>query len=894
MAINPIRVLPRFSPAPLSSGSDVRSGERVMLEIIQHELLSQRQKQAEIDNINQSFSTMLAKDQATGLNPAIPYQKRALDKINAITQETSSRMQAAKDDPYKMRRAEQEYAMQINNDPDIIGARREAATLEKLYEHTTRLREKGYVNDDKLKMVLGEINNPDRVGPVTFDNLDLGSLSKDIYDIGKEILDDRQTKESVIERDENGRIVAERTIETLMIPGKTEAESKEIHKKYLEERLKADFPERSAAELRAVAHNRVEDRFLKNRGQDYSSVKSTPVGKAVPKTYQEKQAQKLDEGGIEIKDGPYGRVERVDGQVVLYDRANQAFSAEEKWDELAPGQKQILKDAGVDYDRYQVAGSNRKISGSGLSGIPMGDNGLAGADKAYNKANGVTTVAEISEDGYLDTNNPAVLDKVGIVLKYDKKSGKYTATDKSGKALKDGDFIVTGGAKDEVEWFSKYDEGSTGLNFRVRVSEIKKGDNAVGQAGPGTPTPGSSNPPATDEQSVEINGYVFKKTKDGYEYTSNSDKEFTGTVEEVNKAWEKKYGKGNQGTPPPDKTKSPVDTTKNVPPIDTTPKQASVRDTTPEVADDPWKFKKKADSTGTKFNYGDEPEVKPTPPPQTKTKGSVKRERPSPIEMNEDWYGKKDTIPAPVNKPTAPPKTQTKGPVKRDRPSPIEMDEDWYGKEIPKPTIKKASVLPEINQSTLPERHVKGNKQSEDQWREVNNESNTNFEVKFSEVEKNKGVKITYDSADVKDSIEKGYFSNHAASAIVDLADLAKSRKVNELRITGYIHHITRDNKKPHNFDLGMNPAKDSMRGMFIDKNGKHTELLPETQSWLKKHGYALVIENDSYSDLFDKSSIYGNLESGSLYFRPEAKRNGVSRGPHYSFEYVGTAKTKK
>lgn len=496
MAINPIRVLPRFSPAPLPSGNDARTGERVMLEIIQNELLTQRQKQAEVDDINKSFSALLAKDQTTGLNPNIAYQKRALDKINAITQEASSKMQGAKDDPYKMNRAQQEYSMAINNDQDIIGARREAATLEKLYEHTTRLMEKGFINNDQLKAVLGEINNPDRIGPITFDNLDLNSLSKDVYAIGKDILDSRQIKDSVIERDESGRIVAERTIETLNIPGKTEEESKDIHKKYLEERLKSDFPEEKA---RAVANNIVEDRFLKNTGKDYGSVKGTPAPKVVPKTYEEKQNQKLDEGGIDMKPagGIYTLATRQDDRIILYDTAGKPVDAEEVWDTLTPAQKRIVNSAGISYDKYQVAGSNMKISGSGLTNVPLGESGLSGADKAYNKAKGLATKAEISEDGYLDTNNPDVLKKVGITLKYNKDTGKYTATDSFGKPLKDSDFIVTGGSKD-TSWFSEYDEdGSNELNFRVKVNPItgatKTGGAPIGATPTGAPaTPGGS------------------------------------------------------------------------------------------------------------------------------------------------------------------------------------------------------------------------------------------------------------------------------------------------------------------------------------------------------------------------------------------------------------------
>ena len=494
MAINPIRVLPRFSPAPLPSGNDARTGERVMLEIIQNELLTQRQKQAEVDDINKSFSTLLAKDQTTGLNPNIAYQKRALDKINAITQEASSKMQGAKDDPYKMNRAQQEYSMAINNDQDIIGARREAATLEKLYEHTTRLMEKGFINNDQLKAVLGEINNPDRIGPITFDNLDLNSLSKDVYAIGKDILDSRQIKDSVIERDEYGRIVAERTIETLNIPGKTEEESKDIHKKYLEERLKSDFPEEKA---RVVANNIVEDRFLKNTGKDYGSVKGTPAPKVVPKTYEEKQNQKLDEGGIDMKPagGLYTLATRENDRIVLYDTVGKPVDAEEVWDTLTPAQKRIVNGAGISYDKYQVAGSNMKISGSGLSSVPLVGSVLSGADKAYNKANGVTTKAEISEDGYLDTNNPEVLSKVGIVIKYNKDTGKYTATDKSGKALKDSDFIVTGGAKrKDSKWIPDAIEGdvptdgSNELNFRVKVNPIT-GATKTGAAAPAGAAP---------------------------------------------------------------------------------------------------------------------------------------------------------------------------------------------------------------------------------------------------------------------------------------------------------------------------------------------------------------------------------------------------------------------
>lgn len=830
-----------------------------MLEIIQHELLSQRQKQAEIDDINTSFSTLLAKDPGTGLNPNIAYQKRALDKINSITQETVSRMQAAKDDPYKMRRAEQEYTMAINSDPDILGAKREAATLEKYGEHYMRLQEKGFVNNEKVKLINSEINREDRDKPITFETLDLGSISKDIYDIGKEILDDRQTKNSIIERDENGRIVAERTNTTLVLPGETELEAKERTRKYLVERLRPDFPDKKDKELEAIASNIVEDRFLKNSGQDYSGVKGSPTPRATAKTADEKFSARLWGDGVKAYSGGAVRIQGdpESDEIYLYNAANESLgTAEENWDNLSEGDKNSVRRSGRNYDKYQVSGSNKKINGMGID-TNMTYGGLSEADAQFATESGMGSKVNIG-DGYIETNNPAVLDRLGLTLKYDKKGGKdktgaYYMTDSGGKRYEEGTiFTTSGGAKYYGPGaFGNIDEEiSAPKMFQIKIKNIEAAQDS------GTTTPKADNPapaptPAkgtsAEEQSVEIDGFVFKKSKDG-KYQYESEKDFPGSAEDVEAAWNKKYGKSN---PPADSTKQSAPS--NPPKVDTT-KQSNV------PAADPWKFKK-TDSTPVKINY-EEPAVK------------------------------KDTT-------VTPPKAQDSnvgglynmGGYKSS-PGTTKAGRDRYGNVIKPVKVNVQPAKESIRPENLPEPHVEGNRQSEEQWKQAVNPSDTNFEVKFSQVEKDTGVKIKYDSTDVKDAVKKGYFSDIAANAITDLAKIGNTK---EIRVTGFIHHISRDKRKPNNFDLGMNEGKgDSMKGMFEVENGKITGLLGQTERWMKKHGYALVIENDSYRGKFDDSSIYLNLEKGGLYFRPEAKKDGVSRGPHYSFEYVGTTKTKR
>lgn len=505
MAINPLRVLPRFSPAPLPSSNDARTGERVMLEIIQHELLSQRQKQDHIDKVNEQFSNMLAKDPGTGLNPNIPYQKRALDKINAITLETSSKLQASKQDRFKTDRAVEEYQMRINSDPDIIGAKREAETLKQYGAHYFDLQKKGFVNDDKVKIVNDEVFK-ERDYPITFENLDLGSLSKDIYDIGKEILADRTSEFEDVDKDENDRIVSTVKGKTLMTKedreGRTDAEaeafSKERHKKYLVERFKDIFPEKDVKELEAVASNRVEDAFETLRGYKREGLKGTPAPPraSTAKNYQQKQAEAYTTGGIKMT-GEYSLAEKdADGRDIIYDLDGEPVDLEAKWDTIGELNKKKLRDTGlVDFDKYQVAGSNKKINGSGLSEIPMGSAGLRKADASYNTTNGIGTKAEFTEDGFVATNNPDVLDAMGISIKYDKTKGKYIGTDNSGKPLKDSDFIVTGGADEKsfgegtAEYLGLNKDESTPLMFKVKVKEIERGS-----AGVSNPVPKGGSP----------------------------------------------------------------------------------------------------------------------------------------------------------------------------------------------------------------------------------------------------------------------------------------------------------------------------------------------------------------------------------------------------------------
>lgn len=495
MAIDPIRVLPKFAPVPYGGGQDMRMGERMMLEVIQNELMTQRQKMNDAVASEAQFTQMLEKNslKSFGLNPSIPYQRKAMEKMKAITEEASLKVQEAGVDTFKKQQAMREYQTRVSTDPDILGAIEDAATISEYAKHVSSLGDKA--NAHMIASTNAKIFDLNRKEALTFDKLNIGSHSLDMYTYGEKMLDRRQGAYEFIERDDLGNVVSEKKVNSLVLLDpktgdalETEDESKARHVDYLKSLLKKDPAYSGAyndAEIEETAKNVVDDRFEKNRGMTYASLKSTPQSRT-GKSDAEKQIGRL-RTGLKAKTPGYGLIQfDIDDDGIVYNTLGEQIGrAEDIWDDLSDADKQEFRRAGVDYDIYKVEGSNYKISGG--TGLLMegGETrssikrtkSMASEDAAYITENGIAPSAQVvTENGvtFVETNDPQVLqDKLKLNLKYKpdlfgKDGGGYVVTDSGGK-----EYIES---KDGKGIFSTAGGSSVGSEkrFRVRLSEINK------------------------------------------------------------------------------------------------------------------------------------------------------------------------------------------------------------------------------------------------------------------------------------------------------------------------------------------------------------------------------------------------------------------------------------
>lgn len=147
------------------------------------------------------------------------------------------------------------------------------------------------------------------------------------------------------------------------------------------------------------------------------------------------------------------------------------------------------------------------------------------------------------------------------------------------------------------------------------------------------------------------------------------------------------------------------------------------------------------------------------------------------------------------------------------------------------------------------------------------------------------------DSDDIKSAVDFSsgttIIPEHTQDFVKGLNKIAQDH----FTITGYMHHVNRNDKKPYNIDLRLRDDK-WLKLFPVAADGKRYAS-PEFMDWLKTNEYALIIEDDTQAA--EAFGGYKNLKPGDMAYSTEAKdANGNPRGPHMSFEYLGKPKTEQ
>lgn len=499
MPIDPIRVLPKFTPIPGGGDTNIRFGERYVMEMIQNEMLTKREAAKEYGDSLTKFTDSMgrAQEKSIDFDPEIPIQNAALNKRNEIMAIAAEKVKNAGGDSLKVQEAQIELQRGFT-DPVIQAGIQDKTAVDSYNKF-------GFENRDHLdqavvKKTHDEIYNKNRKTPMTVADFNLGAHTFDIRKYAEDVLTKREAKYDKIEYDKDGNITNATTVISLRgydpklgFTEKVEDAKTRLYGETLKDLQDRDGGAHSKAELEQIANDAVNYRFEKNQGTQIKSLKSTPQEKAAPATDEMKAQHKMN-NGMPSKTPGYETMQLDEnGDAMIFPiGGGQARSVKDAWDDLSDKDKQEFRKMGpaYDFDKYVVAGSNKRINGEalvvkdGTARTSIGK-GLSDADNAFASTNGALPHAEVSDDGtYIETNDPQVLkDKLGLTVSVDKKTGKYSVTDKGGKVTEDGSgmFSTQGGASwdkpsgmvDKI--LGNHGEliGSERL-FRVKISAIKK------------------------------------------------------------------------------------------------------------------------------------------------------------------------------------------------------------------------------------------------------------------------------------------------------------------------------------------------------------------------------------------------------------------------------------
>lgn len=470
MAIDVVKVLPGVGDVPIGLGRQSQLGERIILEMLQREnaMATQQQRYA-LDSYKDAVATM-SKD--AFLSKGVPYLDNLNKQIGEKSLEFAQRLKDASGNSNAINNVMLDYDNYKKTDPTIRNFIQEKILLDNFDDQIRNNATK--LDPIAFQGLWEKINDPNRKTPLTAADLNPSSLAYDIDKVADDFIKANTKEISVYKYDQAGNVIRGKRVITKQIPD-------DIEQKLVNMLSNHPGTEYYGTDIIKEISKRKVDAF---KYSNYENGK--PIGQesedrvydpnpgresAAKQTYGEKLNQKLHEGGIDGKmvgdvSGSTSTVKfGSDGKPRLFgaDESDKG-SLVDNWDSLPDEFKSTLKDAGIDYDRYVVGGSGRKFASFDFGNVEMKQSGMAPSDAAYSKQIGAASRSEI-KDGYLETNNPEVLDKMGFTLSYDDKLKRYKLTDKSTGKVYD----ETGSAEENKK------RSNTGI-FKTSGSTTTKGD----------------------------------------------------------------------------------------------------------------------------------------------------------------------------------------------------------------------------------------------------------------------------------------------------------------------------------------------------------------------------------------------------------------------------------
>lgn len=473
MAIDVLKVLPRVGDIPAPSGRQSQLGERIILEMLQRESnMAQTEQRYALEDYGKAVEAMAGDN----FFAETPYQQKLLANTQAKITGFAKQLQEAGKDSNKINTIRMNYDLFKKTDPDMRNYIQEKTALTSFNKQIENLRDK--IDPVAFEGLYKHINDPNRSTPLSMADLNPGALAYDVDKVADDYLKSivGEPKSKYVDVVENG-IGKKKRVQTTTVPDDAE-------------RLVTDFLVNHPGTsyygtdlIKQIAKRKVDAIKYANYEKDKQG-KLVPVGResefgvydptpgsqaAAKATYEDKLKEKIDGDGIEgVLDDGIGTPVIVKNDGVYDKKTGQQYGKiEDKWDGMSEELKSTLRKGGYDYDKYEVAGTGKRISGN--FNVEMSRSGLAPSDATYSEKIGSSSKAAI-KDGYVETNNPKVLEKMGYTLSYNDKVGRYQLTDSTGKVYDET------GSEEENKTRSNTGIFATSGKADVNPVDVNKGD----------------------------------------------------------------------------------------------------------------------------------------------------------------------------------------------------------------------------------------------------------------------------------------------------------------------------------------------------------------------------------------------------------------------------------
>lgn len=473
MAVDVLKILPKIGDVAVpSAGRQSQLSERILLEMIQRESsMQQQENKSALDSYKDAVASMNSEE----FFGTTPYTQRIYERQQGKLAEFANALKEASTDSRKVNSIMLDYNIWKKTDPGMRQAVTEETALKDFHERTKNSTDK--IDPVAFENMYSKINDPNRDAPLTFADLNPASITYDIRKEGDNFIKNMTSTNTEPFLDQENNIKYMKTTTTLP----KDAEEK-VYRFYREHPAFKDYDEKK---VRALAKEQIDNFNLVNEKPQYKGDGnySSDIDEAAARsarsteklTYPEKVAQDLNEDGIKatFSNGAKGTTRVINGVPHVLDESGKDLgTAEDNWNDLSDQSKEDLRISGVGagYDKYLVNGSGVALGEKGFERTAIESSGMALTDKLYLDGQGISKTKANFKDGYLETNNPAVLRQAGFELEYDEANKKYKVRDiKSGTIYdegKDSIFKTSGGS-------TKKGSG-TEKTFSIKVDPIVK------------------------------------------------------------------------------------------------------------------------------------------------------------------------------------------------------------------------------------------------------------------------------------------------------------------------------------------------------------------------------------------------------------------------------------